>query len=46
MGMFFGNSFLSIFLISDFFQFDFSFQKGDVVECQIDQLGSIINKVV
>lgn len=22
------------------------FQKGDVVECQIEQLGSIINKVV
>ena len=24
----------------------YSFQKGDVVECQIEQLGSIINKVV
>lgn len=25
---------------------NFSFQKGDVVECHIEQIGSIINKVV
>lgn len=25
---------------------NFSFQKGDVVECHIEQIGTIINKVV